>query len=180
MGCLYAALLGPAWEAVDERLCRFHDRGLSGAGLCRVEWGSGRGMGWLARRLGLPAAGEEVPVDLAVRREGEGEVWERRFGGGAVRSIQRLAGDRMAERFGPVEVLLRPVVEDGAIRFATTGAALCLGRLRLPLPRWAGPAVEAREAPAALPETVHFAVRVTLFRRALLAYEGDLRLAEAA
>ena len=140
-------------------------------------------MGWLARGLRLPEAGE-VPVALAVRREGEGEVWDRRFGARAVRSVQRLAGDRVAERFGPpfgaVEVLLRLAVEDGALRFATEGAVLCLGRLKLPLPRWAGPAVEAREAPAASPETVHFAVRVTLFRRPLLAYEGDLRLETAA
>jgi hypothetical protein len=172
---VFAAALGAVWPTVDERLRRFH-RAPRGEGVCRLEWG--RGMGWLARGLRLPAPGESLPVRLTVRRGAGLEVWERRFGGDTLRSTQRAAGGLIAERYGAAEVLLRPAARDGALFLEATGAALCLGRARLPLPRWVGPGIEARDEPAADAETIHFAVRITLFGRDLLRYEGDLRVGE--
>src|SRR5713101_4757373 len=99
---VFAAALGAVWPAVDERLRRFH-RAPSGEGVCRVQWG--KGMGWLARGLRLPAPGESLPVRLTVQHGAGLEVWERRFGGDTLRSTQRAAGGLIAERYGAAEVL---------------------------------------------------------------------------
>ena len=92
-------------------------------------------------RLPPPAAG--LPARLCIVRRPEGAVdqeqWIRSFG--AVRLVTRLAraGDRAAERFGPVELRMRCRVTQSDVWFIPDGAAIVLGGLTVRLPRLVAP-----------------------------------------
>jgi len=146
---LYERLLGEAWRGLDEPVRLLHERGSGpcGEGLFAVRRGNFFARA-LARLAGLPAGGEGVRVRLSVTHTEDGRVerWHRTFGGRVFDTSQREGEGRLlAERAGPVELLFRLSVEEGALVYRQAGAALCLGRLRVPLPPALAPRVEARE-----------------------------------
>jgi hypothetical protein len=104
-------------------------------------------MAWLIRRIiGLPGAGEDVPVTVGVERtafeDGKAETWTRNFGG--VRFTSRLhlgRGNLLHERFGAVTFRLGLEVQDGRLALPVTAARL----FGLPLPRFLLPRSEAFE-----------------------------------
>src|ERR1044072_5139840 len=146
---LYERLLGEAWKEVDVAVRRLHERGTGpcGEGLFAVRGGNFFARA-LARLFGLPAGGEAVRVCLSVTQEEDGtaERWQRTFEGRVFDTLQRDGdGGLLAERAGPVELLFKLSVDDGALVYAQAGAALRVGPLRVPLPHALAPRVEARE-----------------------------------
>lgn len=178
---LYERLLGEAWKDLDAPVRRLHERGAGpcGEGLFAVRGGNLFARA-LARLAGLPASGEAVRVCLSVTPEegGEAERWHRTFGGRVFDTLQREgAGRLLAESAGPVELMFRLGVERGALVYAPAGAALRVGRLRVPLPRALAPRVEARESAAEDGEGVHVRVSSNApLVGLMLSYEGRLRV----
>jgi hypothetical protein len=176
---LYAGVLGPSWEALPAIVRRLHQEGsFSGRFTIRRSPGAlSVVLGWLSR---FPAAGENVDTRLVVRRDGALQHWERSFGGHVLATVQRAwEGSLMGERFGPMECVFRLRAVDKGLFYEQVGAWLCLGPLRLPVPRLLAPRIEctATEAPEGM--AVH--VRIgTGFTDWLLVYEGIIRPGEAA
>jgi hypothetical protein len=72
------------------------------AGEVDVE-GAANWMGRLiARVFGFPRPGEDLPAEVVIERDGDGEVWIRRFGGREFRSYINAANGRLTERFGAI------------------------------------------------------------------------------
>ncbi|HVF59911.1 MAG TPA: DUF4166 domain-containing protein [Thermoanaerobaculia bacterium] len=147
----------------------------SARGSFRVWCAPGLAARALCRLVRLPPAGEAVDTRLSVTTEGEGERWVRSFGERLLTSDGTAGRDGLlVERVPPVELRFRLEPEAGALRFRQVGAALRLGRLRLPLPGFLVPRVSAREAPAG-----DGAVRVEVTVRApllgpIFGYEGTV------
>jgi len=183
---LYARILGDDWLRADEgvRAAHFAGRPIERRGLFRVRRGTGFLVRAIARLLRLPAAGDGVPIRLRIEEDGAGERWIRHFGAQRLTTRQRAAGALLGERFGPLEILFRLEVVDGALTYRTVGARLPLGPLGIPLPRGLRPAVEAREwvdgaveGAACGSRATHVVVEVSLpWLGRLIRYEG--RLAE--
>jgi hypothetical protein len=142
---LYERLVGEGWGSLDEPVRRFHLRA-RGAGTFAVRRGEGRVARVVARLLGLPEGGEEVPLRLSVEPHGGGERWRRNFAGREFVTEQgEHAVGLMAERTGPFELLFRLTAEGGALAYRQEGAALRVRSLRVSLPRLFAPRVEAWE-----------------------------------
>lgn len=138
---LYPRVLGAQFDALPEALRRFHTTpgGGSASGTLRVE----RGRGWLrnalASLLGLPRAGNEVPVQLRIQVEGDRERWVRSFRGQPVVSLQWAHNGLLMERAGLFSF---------SCRLAVTGPRLVFDFQRawfagVPLPRPFAPFVES-------------------------------------
>jgi hypothetical protein len=146
----------------------------------RVRHGSCRLARLLVRLARLPAAGDEVAVRLAVIPRRAREEWRRTFAGCPLVSLQWWRPDGLlAERVGLLELRYRLKICEGALLYEPAGTALCLGPLLIPLPRWLGPCVSAREMPGADKNQTHVAVDVrTPWLGLLLAYEGTMTKVE--
>ena len=108
--------------------------------------------------------------------ESGGERWHRTFEGRSFDTSQR-EGDKglLAERAGPVELTFSLSEEGGALVYKQTGAALRVGRLRVPLPRSCAPRVEARERGADDRRGVNVYVSASApLLGPMLSYEGRL------
>ncbi|HYT89948.1 MAG TPA: DUF4166 domain-containing protein [Gemmataceae bacterium] len=180
---LYPQILGTAWYDLDEAVQRLHGEPATvrATGTFRVRHGAN----WLARLLvrlaGLPAAGEAVEVQLAVIPRDHGEEWRRAFAGRLLVSFQWQRPDGLlAEQMGLLELWFRLEVAGGMLIYHPQRAALRLGSLRLPLPRWCAPRVAAWEKPVGDGESTQVSVEVSLPLLGLLvAYEGTLTGIEA-
>jgi hypothetical protein len=119
---LYRRMLGEAWPALPEALRTMHD--LAGekrvAGRAMVDRGTGLLSRLVAVVIGFPAAGSEVPVEVAFRVEDGIETWQRRFAGRPFASTQEEGSGRseglVVERFGPVRVGLALVLDGDRLR----------------------------------------------------------------
>ncbi|ARQ57237.1 saccharopine dehydrogenase protein [Rhizobium sp. Kim5] len=148
---LYHRLLGSAFEGLPPAISAMHAGGHSGGGArlasgrARVE----RGRGWLARivarLIGFPPAGEDVPVTVRFTADGEKEIWTRHFGDRSFHSLQLEAKGRdrhlLAEVFGPFRVLVALVPEGERLRLVVRGWRFC----GLPLPLFLAPGGETYE-----------------------------------
>jgi hypothetical protein len=136
---LYQRVLGGSFERLPPALRRFHGAAAGGraCGLFRVTRGPGRLRRWLADRMGLPPAGERVPVRLDVRVEGARERWQRQFDGQPpLATVQWAQAGLLREAAGAVCFGFRLDVRGDALRFEQVGVWLAC--LRLPgalLPR---------------------------------------------
>lgn len=145
-GVLYARLLGPAWLDLPPGIRSLHLTDDAATG--RFEFHHDRGVAARIARwvLRLPSAAA-LDVRLTIDRDTDSERWTRTLGQRRLVTTQRGLPDRLlAERFGVLEVRFRLRVVEGALTYAQASAALALWRLRVPLPRWVAPWVEAREA----------------------------------
>lgn len=148
---LYARLLGPAFDELDEALRRGRcgGTGVSGHAVFRVERSGGFPGRVIGRLLRLPPAAERVAVELRVEPTVWGERWERRFGTRRlVTTVREVAGGLLAERFGILEFHFRLTPLGGAMEHRQQRVGLRLGRLWLPLPRLLAPRIRGREEPA--------------------------------
>ncbi len=167
---LYARLLGDTWAELPPMLRRMHREGRA-AGRFTIHRGRGvvhALLGWLCR---FPAAGEDVPTRLVVRREGDGQSWERTFGTHALATAQYAREGLLVERLGPVECVFRLRAEGRALLYEQVEAWLRLGPWRLYLPGPLAPRIDAtvEEAPAGM----HVRVRIgAALVGGLLMYEG--------
>ncbi len=99
---LYRGLLGDQLDRLPGSLRRFHDspRGGKALGTFRVVRSGGRIGGLVADLLGLPKAGDHLPVELEVVAEQGRERWFRRFPGKTLASKQWNRGGLLMESFG--------------------------------------------------------------------------------
>ena len=149
--CLYAALLGSAWNELPAAIRDMHD--LSGtkevAGRASVARGKNplaRLAGWI---MGFPAASADVPVAVRFDVAGEEEIWTRTFGKQRFASRQFAGRGRsrhlLVERFGPLSFAMALVVEEGGVLRLVLRRWSLFG---LPLPLWLAPRSNAYEASA--------------------------------
>ncbi|HEY0094345.1 MAG TPA: DUF4166 domain-containing protein [Archangium sp.] len=167
---LYAELLGDTWAELPPLVRRMHREGRA-SGRFTIHRGQGvvrALLGWLCR---FPAAGEDVPTRLVVRREGAGQSWERTFGTQALATAQYAREGRLIERLGPVECVFRLRAEGRALLYEQVGAWLRLGPWRLYLPGPLAPRIDATVEEA--PTGMHVRVRIgAALVGGLLMYEG--------
>lgn len=170
---LYERLVGEAWGGLDEPVRRFHAHARS-SGTFVVRRGGGRLARLVARLMGLPEAGEAVPLRLTVTPHGGGERWHRAFADKNFVTDQRAhAGSLLAERTGPFELLFSLTVEGGALVYSQEDAFLRVRSLRVRLPRRVAPRVAAWER--ADNRGVRVSVRVTApLVGPLIEYEGQV------
>ena len=133
----FRRVLGSAFEAMPQRLRELHGTSAHQrwSGRAQVRRGRGPLARIIAAVIGFPPAGEDVPLRVTVTPEGEGERWTRDFAGKTFSSRLRPGAGRnehlLLERFGPIEIALALVVEDGRLYLIPRRWA-CLG---IPLPR---------------------------------------------
>jgi hypothetical protein len=175
---LYPSLLGSDWYHLDEAVRQLHRGGTPvwATGTLQVCRGTNGLAQWLARLARLPAAGEAVAMRLLITPSEQGEEWRRSFAGSPLVSTQWQRPDGLlAERLGPWEFQFRLETANGGLVYRQWRAALHMGPLRIPLPRWLAPRVTAREMPAGEPGRVDVWVELrlpTLGR--VIAYEGSV------
>ena len=144
---LYRRMLGEAFPALPAPVQAMHD--FSGdrrvSGRAEVERGTSLLARLVAALVGFPAAGRDVPVEVAFRVLGEIETWQRRFGGRSFSSTQRAGRGRseelLEERFGLVRVGLALVLDGDRLRLAVRRWSL----LGLPMPQALAPGGDAWE-----------------------------------
>ncbi|MBB2755790.1 UNVERIFIED_ORG: hypothetical protein GGI57_006539 [Rhizobium aethiopicum] len=147
---LYHRLLGSAFERLPPGIAAMHSGGQSGgarvaSGRARIE----RGSGWLARivarLIGFPPAGEDVPVTVRFAADGEKEIWTRNFGNKSFHSLQLEDKGRdrhlLAEVFGPFRVLVALVPKGNKLRLVVRGWRFS----GIPLPLFLAPGGETYE-----------------------------------
>src|SRR5258708_16279853 len=134
---LYPRLLGSDWSRLDETVRRFHVESTSvqASGSFQIRHGNRMMAKWLLWLLGMPSAGEAVPVELVVCAREGGESWMRTFAAGRLTTTHfPLAGDLLAERLGAVELRFCPAGAGGALVYRQLSAALRVLPATLPLP----------------------------------------------
>jgi Domain of unknown function (DUF4166)/Saccharopine dehydrogenase NADP binding domain len=139
---LYRQRLGQAWQQLPLPLQQLHTVDAVGstfAGYCSVERGRSP-LAWIvAKSIGFPRAGDELPVSVRLVAEGDSERWSRRIGGSAFSSVQSAGRGRadglVRERFGAVAVDMALVVEPGRLVYVVRRWSL----FGVPLPIWLGP-----------------------------------------
>lgn len=172
---LFRRALGANWHDLPPAIQRLHaGRGVerfSG----RAEVTRGRGLvAWLAARLlGLPAAGEDIPLTVTMTATPEGEVWERDFAGRRLRSVLTPSPRpyHVRERFGVAAYELELPVVDAALHFTVRRGWL----LGIPLPSRLLPQSCTREF--AMDGVFHFDVGLyaPLTGGLIVRYRGRLR-----
>ncbi|MBB5666671.1 hypothetical protein GGE68_004903 [Rhizobium leguminosarum] len=147
---LYHRVLGSTFERLPPAIAAIHSVGPAGgarvaSGRARIERGRGFLAGIVARLIGFPKAGEDVPVTVRFTADGETEIWTRDFGGKIFHSQQLEGKDRdrhlLAEVFGPFRVLVALVPEGNKLRLVVRGWRFC----GVPLPLFLAPGGETFE-----------------------------------
>jgi hypothetical protein len=141
--CLYEQLLGPSFWSLPNALVEFHRRGGRAAGTLRVDRGSNPVARFLATRLGLPRAGDRVPVGLQVTPLAGGEHWVRRFDGVRFETRQRARNGLLEERVGWWRLIFRVTASPSGLRFQQVGMRV----LDLPMPMVLAPRTTAAATP---------------------------------
>jgi hypothetical protein len=97
----------------------------------------GQTIAWFA---GFPSAGSRVRASVTIERDGNGEVWVRRFGRATFAShLTETGSGRLAERFGPLTFDLDAKADAYGFTLGITGARLG----ELPLPGFLTPKTQA-------------------------------------
>ncbi|MBX3566273.1 MAG: DUF4166 domain-containing protein [Sphingomonas sp.] len=138
---LYARAMGARFAALPAEVQAMHivsgDAGARGEG--QVE--RGRGIAHLIGRImGFPPAGT-YPVHVAFAERDDKERWTRDFGGHRFRSELSQAGQGVAERFGPLRFVFDLPSTGEGLAMVLRGWTL----FGMPMPRFLGPRIDARE-----------------------------------
>lgn len=175
---LYQRLLAEQFAKLPPVLQDFHGTVSGGRAAGHVQVIRGRGVfhRLLGRLLGLPPAGERVPVRLQVVVKGEREQWFRVFEGERVVSLNAVQYAEetpdcrlLVESFGPMRLLFQPVVEEDGLVFEQVGCRLGAIRLPRPVAPQAGAELRGRA------EDWHIDVRMALpLMGLLLRYRGTV------
>jgi hypothetical protein len=151
---LYRRMLGEAWDLLPPPLRVMHEvsGGLIADGEAVVERGGGLLARLVARLMGFPPAGREVPVTVRFRVEQGREHWRRTFGSSSFSSVHSFSSvqeqgrgrfDRLlCERFGLFSFGLALVVEEARLRLVVRRWSFA----GLPLPAAWAPRGEAYES----------------------------------
>lgn len=172
---LFRSALGDRWSELPACVQRLHcvDGVAHFSGRAQVTRGRGVVASLAAWLIGLPEAGEDVPLTVTMTRTPEGEVWERCFAGRRLRS--RLTPsplpNHVRERFGLATYEIELPVKDAALHFPVRRGWL----LGIPLPSWLLPTSRSREF--AVDGVFHFDVGLyaPLTGGLIVVYRGSLR-----
>ncbi|MES2988682.1 MAG: DUF4166 domain-containing protein [Pseudomonadota bacterium] len=138
---LYARAMGARFAALPAPVREMHmisgDAGAAGQG--RVKRGKGLAH-LLGRIMGFPPTGE-YPVRVSFAEHAGKERWTRDFGGHCFTSELSQAGQRVAERFGPLRFIFDLPSDGEGLRMALMDWTL----FGVPMPRFLGPRIDARE-----------------------------------
>ena len=175
---LYQRLLGLDWQLLKPAVRRAH-RGKDGGqwrGRLRVKPGRSLAARIARILLRLPAAGQSVPTRLTIESNGKTERWKRYFGATCLLTTQTSdSAGNLVERVKCAELRFRLSVVDGNMLYSQVGAALCIGPLRLSLPRVLWPRVTAHEQAAGTNRT-KVCITVSLPMIGLLtSYKGEMK-----
>jgi len=138
---LYRRILGDAYASLPRPIQMMHDlkRDLTATGVASVERGKSLLSRLLASIIGLPPAGENVPVKVKFRLEDGREHWQRDFAGKTFASTQDEGQGRNArllcERFGPINFAMALVIESERLRLVLRRWSI----LGIALPLWLAP-----------------------------------------
>ncbi|HEX2772370.1 MAG TPA: DUF4166 domain-containing protein [Micromonosporaceae bacterium] len=137
-------LSGPG-AAPGDWLRRFHlgPASVRGAGSFDVRRARTRFARSVCALLRVPVEGSGVPVRIEIEREGDRELWTRRFGGRRYVTRQVRGSGSRTERIGPLELRFRVVATDATVSFEPESSALRVGPLGLRLPAPLAPRVHA-------------------------------------
>ena len=138
---LYAQAMGSRFARLPEAVRGMHDfigdAGAFGEGEVR----RGKGLAWLVGRvMGFPPEGS-WPLRVAFSAEDGKERWTRDFGGHAFSSALSQAGQGVAERFGPLRFAFDLPSDEEGLKMVLRGWTA----FGVPMPRWLGPRIDARE-----------------------------------
>ena len=169
---LFPALLGPAFLTLPAAVQASHDTlaDLRLEGRAEITRGRGLWPALIALVFRFPPAGEDVPVTVLKSREGDRELWERRFGPRRFRSTLRPEAGAMTERFGPATFTLGLTIADGALHYPVREARIG----PLPLPAWAVPVSNASETAEADRFRFDVAIHAPLTKALIVRYRGWL------
>ena len=128
---LYARILGPSYERLAPILRSIHDTRGSKCyvGRCDIRGGSGWIAWFIARFAGLPLAKNDVPVEVTILSDGQGEGWTRMFGTQRMHSRLRDSQQRLQERLGPIVLTFELAAEAERIVWSLHDARLAWVRL---------------------------------------------------
>jgi hypothetical protein len=174
---LYSQLLGKDWLALAENIRCAHSVGAELHGVFRISLGAG----WVVKQLvcwsDLPPAAEAADTHLKIFSEDAGERWERRFDDKSFTTRQWKGKDGfLVERFGKWELHFKLYVKEGNLFYDQSGARLCLGALRIPMPLACAPRVSAKEMRDGVARVL-VSVTVTLpLVGQLISYDGYLNV----
>lgn len=138
-----------------------------------------RGSGLLSKMLGrlfsFPEATNQCPVKVQFEPHKDGEKWTRSFGDRSFSSLQFAGTGRndklLVERFGPINVALALVIDDGKLFLIPRRWSL----LGVPLPKVFLPSGSSHETQK--DGTFHFDVEISAPVIGLIAaYQGSLEL----
>jgi Domain of unknown function (DUF4166)/Saccharopine dehydrogenase NADP binding domain len=172
---IYEVVLGSAFQRLDAPLRAFHSAMSSFKMKGQAEIITGGGWaGTLIRKIfGFPAAKSDCPLEFDLTISAKGEVWQRRFAGKLMQSIQSLGSGAdsglIVERFGPVAVGMAVVEANGQLH-------LVLRHWRafgVPMPKWLMPRGQFFEHGA--DDRFNFHVEIALpFIGSIVTYRGWL------
>ena len=120
-GVIYRHLLKADFERLPRALRDFHATPGGGRATGRV---AVRHASALARLLGMPPSGDDIPMQLEVIAEDHREVWIRRFGDVARRTVQYADGETLVETIGPLRMHFRLIADNDGVRFECIRARL--------------------------------------------------------
>jgi hypothetical protein len=168
----------------DDWVRRFHAGSVSAAaaGIVDVARGRSAPARMLGRLMRLPPPAAGLAARLCIVRQAEGtaghEQWIRTFGTARLATRMVRAGERAAERFGPVELRMRCLAAASEVWFIPDGAAIVLGRLSFRLPGLVAPRAYAHAwSSGDRAFDVEVSVRIPLLG-ALISYRGHFLEAE--
>src|SRR5262249_19440016 len=120
--------------------------------------------------------GEGVITLLEVSAYEDYQEWRRDFAGQKLVTRQYLLGDgRFGERSGLVELCFRPAVIGSELHYRQEGARVCRGPLRIPVPAWFRPRVEARAGAEPGDTRMQVDIRVSMpILGTLVSYRGPV------
>jgi hypothetical protein len=144
---LYRRILGEAYGSLPRPIQVMHDltRDLTAAGVASVERGRSVLSRLVALIVGLPPAGEDVPVKVTFRLDNGREHWQRDFAGKRFASTQEEGQGRNArllcERFGPLNLAMALVIEGDRLRLVLRRWSI----FGVSLPLWLAPRSDTYE-----------------------------------
>ena len=112
---LYRKLLAHDFERLPRILRDFHS--VPGGGRARGQVEVRHDSPLLARLVGFPPRGENIPLRLEVAAEDDREIWTRWFGESKLRSVQEPRGELLLESMGSLRMFFRLHGDASGMRF---------------------------------------------------------------
>lgn len=145
---LYGRILGKAWDDLPPKIQAMHENieDSEAKGLAIVTRGKSPLARVVAKIIGFPEVGMDIPVHVKFTKQNCVETWTRAFAGNSFSSIQFEGQGRskglLMERFGPLTFGLALVPEEYGILRLVLREWRFLG---LKLPLWLGPRSDSYE-----------------------------------